>query len=83
MSKFKAEVRIKYQAKECTASNILEMLFLAAPQGSMIEIMARGPEADQVVGALADLVAAHFYEDDNGEDLQAKPGEPEPSSPSS
>ncbi len=41
---------------------------LAALPGARLEIVATGADAEAAIEALAQLVAAHFHEDDNGED---------------
>ena len=74
-SSFRADVRVLYQGRECNGKSILDLMTLVALQGSRLELIARGPDAEAVLDALARLVAARFYEDDNGDEIvrQANP----------
>jgi phosphocarrier protein HPr len=62
---FDAEVRVRRNGTEvpCTESEILELLLLDAPRGTVIELVATGHEAEVAVAALAHLVECKFDED--------------------
>ena len=46
---------------------------MAAECGTRLELEARGPDAVEAVEALAGLVSARFYEDEDGQPLAAQP----------
>jgi phosphocarrier protein HPr len=71
---FQAEIRVHYNGNEFNGKSILDLTSLAAERGTRLDVEARGPDAAQAIEALADLVRAQFYEDDNGESTEAQPG---------
>ena len=56
--------------QETDGKSILALSTLAAERGSILEIVAIGPDAEAAVAALADLVAARFDENDNGDSVE-------------
>jgi phosphotransferase system HPr (HPr) family protein len=58
--RFKSKVRIRNRKEEVDAGNILEILTLGAAQGTALEITAKGPDADQVLEAIAIELAKHY-----------------------
>lgn len=42
------------------ASSVMDLLFLAAPQGTRLDIEARGPDAEAAATAVADLFTQRF-----------------------
>jgi phosphocarrier protein len=71
---FQAEIRVHHNGNEHNGRSILELASLAAECGTRLEVEARGPDAVEAVAALADLVEAQFYEDENGEPTSEEPG---------
>ncbi|MEL6316532.1 MAG: HPr family phosphocarrier protein [Pseudomonadota bacterium] len=59
---FDATVMVAKDAYRVNATSIMGLLTLAATQGSHIEIIAQGAEAEAAVGALERLVAERFDE---------------------
>ena len=43
--------------------SIMGMMMLAAERGAVLELLAEGPDADQLVRALVELIEAGFGED--------------------
>jgi phosphocarrier protein len=79
---FKAEIRVHFKGQEFDGRSILALATLAAERGSRLELEASGPDAEAALDALAELVAAEFFEDANGDEVAAPaPGAspPEPS----
>jgi len=70
---FEAEIRVHHNGHEHNGKSILELASLAAECGTCLEVEARGPDAVAAVAALADLVQAQFYEDENGESTEVQP----------
>ncbi|HWA63431.1 MAG TPA: HPr family phosphocarrier protein [Caulobacteraceae bacterium] len=60
---FDAEVQVSKDDNTVDARSIMGLMMLAAGIGSTIRISAEGPEAQQAVEALTDLVANRFEED--------------------
>jgi len=62
-SGFDAEVTVSRDGSSVDARSIMGLMMLAAGIGSTIEISAEGPEAEQAVEALCELVANRFDEE--------------------
>jgi phosphocarrier protein HPr len=75
--RYQAEIRVHYNGNQFNGKSILDLTTLAAECGTRLELEARGPDAAQAIEALADLVSAQFYENDNGETIEGNPN-PEP-----
>jgi phosphotransferase system HPr (HPr) family protein len=71
--KFQAEIRVYYNGNEYNGKSILDLTSLAAERGTLLDLEARGPDADAAVESLAGLVSARFYEDDDGEPIDDEP----------
>ncbi len=59
---FDADVRIALNGNEINAKSIMGLLTLAAGQGSEIEVICRGADADAALDVVRKLVAAGFGE---------------------
>ena len=76
---YQAEVRVLYNGRQFNGKSILDLINLAVPCGTLLEIEASGADAERAVEALVQLVSAGFYEDANGEAVEApKPTIAEP-----
>lgn len=60
--KFKCDVRISLNGHMVNAKSIMGLLTLAAAQGSMIEVICKGPDAPEALEAVRNLVAGGFGE---------------------
>ncbi|MFT3686780.1 MAG: HPr family phosphocarrier protein [Phycisphaerales bacterium] len=60
---FKAAVTVKRDDQEVDGKSIMMMMLLAATQGTGLEIIADGDDAEQAIAKLAALVAAGFDEE--------------------
>ncbi|MHC4093274.1 MAG: HPr family phosphocarrier protein [Planctomycetota bacterium] len=56
-------VRRTDQDEGVNGKSVMQMMMLAATQGTKIEISAAGPDAKEAVSILADLVKSGFQED--------------------
>jgi phosphocarrier protein len=63
-SRFQAEITVHYRGGSFNGKSILDLTSLAAERGTILELEARGPDAEAALEALAQLVAARFYEDE-------------------
>ncbi|WP_337175960.1 HPr family phosphocarrier protein [Paludisphaera sp.] len=73
--RYQSDVRVHFNGGSFNGKSILDLTSLAAERGSRLEVEARGPDAEEAVAALAALAAARFYEDDDGEPIEAEPGQ--------
>ena len=62
-SSFAAEIELSKDGMDVNGKSIMGVMMLAAECGSEIIIRANGPDAEQAVQALAELVANGFGED--------------------
>ena len=62
-SSFASEIELAKDGLAVNAKSIMGVMMLAAECGSSISIRANGPDAEQAVQALAELVASGFGED--------------------
>lgn len=60
---FDAEISVSRCGETVAATSIMGLMLLAAGLGSEIELAASGPEAEQAIAALAELVENRFDED--------------------
>ena len=58
---FGSEVWVSHRGRRANGKSILDMTSLAAECGATLDLEARGPDADEALSALADLVAAGFH----------------------
>ena len=61
-AKFKSEITIVRDDLEVNGKSIMGVMMLAAEFGATLTIRANGPDAQQAVDAIADLVAQKFGE---------------------
>lgn len=76
---FHADVKVYCRGGEFNGKSILDLTGLGAECGTVLEVEARGPDAERAVEALEALVLARFHEDDEGQELvQEKAQDPAP-----
>jgi len=61
-ARFKAEITLRRDDMEVNGKSIMGVMMLAAEFGSTLSVRASGPDAEQAVEALAELVASRFGE---------------------
>ena len=62
-SGFDSEIQVTRDGVTVDARSILGLLMLGAGKGSEVGVVAEGPDAQQAIDALIDLVARRFDED--------------------
>ena len=62
-SSFEAEIQVTRDGVTVDARSIMGLLMLGAGNGCSIDISAEGPDAQEAIDALDDLVARKFDED--------------------
>ena len=73
-STFRAEVRVDARGTSVDGKSILGMTTLAAECGTVLELEASGPDAEEALAALADLVACGFHMTDEDYGPHRDPG---------
>lgn len=63
-ARFKAEITLRRDDMEVNGKSIMGVMMLAAEYGTTLNVRASGPDAEQAVEALAQLVASRFGERD-------------------
>ncbi|MBD3642383.1 MAG: HPr family phosphocarrier protein [Marinobacter sp.] len=61
-SEFDSQVRIARNSREVDAKNIMQVMMLAASQGTEVELIADGPDEQEAVEALVELIDDYFGE---------------------
>ena len=64
MAKFDATVTVECRSVEVPATSIMGLMMLAAAQGSPVVLRGDGPQAEQALDALCDLISRKFDEKD-------------------
>ena len=59
---YDARIIVNHQGREADAANIMSLLMLAAPCGSVLTLQAEGPQAEEALDALESLFGARFHE---------------------
>ncbi|MEZ6164820.1 MAG: HPr family phosphocarrier protein [Phycisphaerales bacterium] len=62
---FEASVTVRHDDDEADGKSVMELMMLAATQGTEIEILCSGPDARDALSHLADLVSRGFDETDD------------------
>ncbi len=62
-SSFESEIQVTRDGVTVDARSIMGLLMLGAGIGCSIDVSAEGPDADEAIEALRDLVARKFDED--------------------
>jgi phosphotransferase system HPr (HPr) family protein len=60
-SSFQSELWVDHAGIRANGKSIMDMATLGAECGAALDLEARGPDAEQALSALADLVAAGFH----------------------
>lgn len=61
-AKFDAEIRLLRGSREVNGKSIMGVMMLAAGCGTQLELQARGPEAEQALDHLENLILRRFDE---------------------
>ncbi|MBD3897359.1 HPr family phosphocarrier protein [Halomonas sp. ML-15] len=59
---FNASIRVQHAERDADAANIMSLLMLAAPCGSVLTIHAEGEDAEAALDALSALFESRFEE---------------------
>jgi phosphotransferase system HPr (HPr) family protein len=61
-AQFNAQVWVRKNGTEAAAGDIMELLMLGAGPGTVVELAARGPQAQEAIATLAGLIECKFDE---------------------
>ena len=61
--KFDADISVTRDGQTVPATSIMGLMMLAAAMGTSITVDASGPQAEEAISALAELVASKFDEE--------------------
>ncbi|MFO8141258.1 MAG: HPr family phosphocarrier protein [Marinobacter sp.] len=61
-SRFDSQVRIRGKGREVDAKNIMQVMMLAASQGTEVELVADGSDEQGAINALVTLIDDYFGE---------------------
>src|SRR3954468_18926547 len=59
---FQSEVRVLWNGRVADGKSILDLMTLGAESGSLLELEANGPDSEEAVQALTELVESSFDE---------------------
>ena len=62
-SQFSSDINVIKAGNKYDGKSIMNLMMLAATQGTELEIIANGPDADEALEALQKLVASNFDEE--------------------
>jgi phosphocarrier protein len=62
-SKFRSEITVVKDDNSVSGRSIMGLMMLAAAKGTIVELIAKGPDAREAIAALTSLIAARFNED--------------------
>ena len=62
-NEFASEIRVAKDGMEVNGKSIMGVLMLAAPKDAKILIVAIGPDAEEAVAAIGELIARKFGEE--------------------
>ncbi|MDB5353447.1 MAG: crh [Planctomycetota bacterium] len=65
---YQAEIRVVLAGKDVNGKSILELVSLAGECGTRVELIAVGPDAEEAMAALCELIETGFHEVDSCED---------------
>ena len=55
---FRSDIQVVFRENTANARSILDLVTLAADRGTTLDIVAEGPDAEEAVTALTDLIGA-------------------------
>ncbi len=62
-SRFRSEIKVEKDGLVADGKSILDLMMLAAAQGTQVTVKARGADAQEAIKALGDLIEGRFGED--------------------
>jgi len=63
-SEFESDINLKHGSKEVNGKSIMGVMMLAAGRGSEIELICNGPDEDEAIDKLEQLIVDRFGEEE-------------------
>ncbi len=63
-SRYESDVRVACDERQADGKSIMSIMMLAAPQGTSIELQADGPDEQEAINVLVDLIKNRFEEEE-------------------
>ncbi len=60
---FRSEIQLERDGQSANGKSIIALVTLAATKGTPVRVLAQGPDADDAVAALSDLIRDRFGEE--------------------
>ena len=61
-SKYPCEVQVSHEGQAANAKSVMGVLLLCGAKGTVVEVSATGPQAEECVKAIGELIAGRFGE---------------------
>jgi phosphocarrier protein len=62
-SRFRAEIWVEKDGERVNGKSIMGLMMLAAGQGSKLQVLCEGPDADQALSEIEAIILRKFDED--------------------
>lgn len=62
-SRYRCEIWVEKEGEEINGKSIMGLMMLAAGQGSKLRVRCEGPDAEEALAELEQLIASRFNED--------------------
>ncbi len=63
VSQFESDIKVEREDMTASGKSIMGLLTLEGYQGSVLKITASGPDAEEAITAIQELIDNKFYED--------------------
>jgi phosphocarrier protein len=62
-ARFQSKITVSKDGQSVDARSVMGLMMLGAPQGTVVDIAAEGPDAEEAITALKALIEVKFGED--------------------
>lgn len=62
--RFESDITLSFNGKDADGKSIMSVMMLAAPVGSVLDVVVEGPDEQALLNAVEQLVANRFDEDE-------------------
>lgn len=61
-SKYSCDIQLSHDGQSANAKSVMGVLLLCGSKGTVVEVSATGPQAEECVKAIGELIASRFGE---------------------